>query len=122
MDEGQSSTIARLATIDRHYSLFPNQQHIEEQPYLCLPISGSCTAVRKGAWFCAAPPHLAAILRTPYTPADRRSRLSETSDTSNGRTITIQHVVTHTITLKRAPSLDPPPKGKRRRTSESRDQ
>lgn len=61
-------------------------------------------------------------VRTPYTPADRRSRLSETSDTSNGRTITIQHVVTHTITLKRAPSLDPPPKGKRRRTSESRDQ
>ncbi|KAI3066739.1 hypothetical protein CBS147343_7199 [Aspergillus niger] len=65
MDEGQSSTIARLATIDRHYSLFPNQQHIEEQPYLCLPISGSCTAVRKGAWFCAAPPHLAAIRVVP---------------------------------------------------------
>ncbi|KAK9584164.1 hypothetical protein V6Z90_006714 [Aspergillus fumigatus] len=35
--------------------------------------------------------------------------------------LSIQHIVTHTVTLKRAPSLDPPPKGKRRRTDKSED-
>ncbi|KAF9893576.1 hypothetical protein FE257_010888 [Aspergillus nanangensis] len=58
------------------------------------------------------------MIRTPLSPAEWRRRYAESPD---GRTISIQQVVTHTITLKRTPSLDPPPKGKRRRTHESHD-
>ncbi|PYI05724.1 hypothetical protein BO78DRAFT_139698 [Aspergillus sclerotiicarbonarius CBS 121057] len=60
-------------------------------------------------------------VRTPITPVDRRARHVEISNDPNGTTITIQHIVTHTVNLKRAPSLDPPPRGKRRRTSESQE-
>ncbi|RAK92189.1 hypothetical protein BO79DRAFT_207345 [Aspergillus costaricaensis CBS 115574] len=60
-------------------------------------------------------------LRTPFSPADWRGRYIESSSDSNGRTITIQHIVTHTVNLKRAPSLEPPPRGKRRRTNESQE-
>ncbi|PYI32318.1 hypothetical protein BP00DRAFT_425076 [Aspergillus indologenus CBS 114.80] len=55
-------------------------------------------------------------VRTPYSPMDRRAKNLDSPLYANSGTFTIQHVVTHTVTFKRAPSLEPPPKGKRRRT------
>ncbi|PYH42644.1 uncharacterized protein BP01DRAFT_346540 [Aspergillus saccharolyticus JOP 1030-1] len=61
-------------------------------------------------------------VRPPYCPADRRARSIDTTNASSGRIITIQHIVTRTVTLKRTPALEAPPKGKRRRTSDSEEQ
>ncbi|KAB8070094.1 hypothetical protein BDV29DRAFT_181558 [Aspergillus leporis] len=59
------------------------------------------------------------MIRTQLSPADWRLRRVESSSGASGRTITVQHIITHTITLKHAPSLDPAPRGKRRRTQDS---
>ncbi|RAK72870.1 uncharacterized protein BO72DRAFT_255422 [Aspergillus fijiensis CBS 313.89] len=58
-------------------------------------------------------------VRTPYSPADRRTMSIDTTNAGCGKTVTIQHIVTRTVTLKRTPPLEAPPKGKRRRTSDS---
>ncbi|KAF5860921.1 hypothetical protein ETB97_000900 [Aspergillus alliaceus] len=80
--------------------------------------------------FRVPPPYLSPITESPQTPymarttlspADWRPRRVESQNGANGRTITIQHIITHTITLKHAPSLDPAPRGKRRRTHDSQD-
>ncbi|PKY02486.1 hypothetical protein P168DRAFT_184853 [Aspergillus campestris IBT 28561] len=58
-------------------------------------------------------------VRTTLSPAEWRRRYTDSPASPYGRTVQIQHVVTHTVTFKRAPSLEPPPKGKRRRTHDS---
>ncbi|CBF81010.1 predicted protein [Aspergillus nidulans FGSC A4] len=63
-------------------------------------------------------PKSAYAVRSPYPPLDRQMR-HVGSPASTGRSITIQHIVTHTVTLKRVPSLAPPPKGKRRRMNQT---
>ncbi|KAH8423041.1 uncharacterized protein LDX57_000797 [Aspergillus melleus] len=56
--------------------------------------------------------------RRPYSPNEWRLRYADPPHAAQGRTISIQHIVTHTVTLKHAPPpLAPPPKGKRRRTN-----
>ncbi|KAL4990223.1 hypothetical protein BDW68DRAFT_154807 [Aspergillus falconensis] len=64
-------------------------------------------------------PKSAHAVRSPYPPAERRVRYVD-SPGSAARSITIQHIVTHTVTLKRVPSLAPPPKGKRRRMTQAK--
>ncbi|GAB1193192.1 hypothetical protein APSETT444_002395 [Aspergillus pseudonomiae] len=59
-------------------------------------------------------PRSAHTLRSPFTPSDYRMRPFDSPISEHGPTISIRHVVTTTITLKRAPQLDPPPRGKRR--------
>ncbi|KAI9376663.1 hypothetical protein BJX61DRAFT_153568 [Aspergillus egyptiacus] len=58
-------------------------------------------------------------VRSPYPPIERRVRYMDTPTSGSSRSITIQHIVTHTVTLKRVPSLHPPPKGKRRRGNQT---
>ncbi|KAL4750449.1 hypothetical protein BDW72DRAFT_175955 [Aspergillus terricola var. indicus] len=65
-------------------------------------------------------PKSAHAVRSPYPPLERRVRYVESPADSTGRVITIQHVVTHTVTLKRVPSLAPPPKGKKRRMTQGK--
>ncbi|KAL4804836.1 hypothetical protein BDV18DRAFT_142638 [Aspergillus unguis] len=65
-------------------------------------------------------PKSAHPVRSPYPPVERRVRYVDSPASAGGRSITIQQIVTHTVTLKRVPSLAPPPKGKRRRTSQSK--
>lgn len=60
-------------------------------------------------------PKSAHTVRSPYPPLERKVRYVESPPSTGGRSVTIQHVVTHTVTLKRVPSLAPPPKGKKRR-------
>ncbi|KAL3469782.1 hypothetical protein BJX99DRAFT_64662 [Aspergillus californicus] len=74
-------------------------------------------------------PRSAHAVRSPYPPIERRARYIDSpierrtryidSPAGTTRSITIQHIVTHTVTLKRVPSLNPPPKGKRRKTSQA---
>ncbi|KAE8134010.1 hypothetical protein BDV38DRAFT_256417 [Aspergillus pseudotamarii] len=59
-------------------------------------------------------PRSAHTLRSPFTPSDHRMRPFDSPISEHGPTISIRHVVTTTITLKRAPQLEPPPRGKRR--------
>lgn len=65
-------------------------------------------------------PRSAHPARSPYPPLERRMRYVESPTSATSRSITIQHVVTQTVTLKRVPSLAPPPKGKRRRTAQAK--
>ncbi|KAL5047038.1 hypothetical protein BDW71DRAFT_180898 [Aspergillus fruticulosus] len=65
-------------------------------------------------------PKSAHAVRSPYPPLERRVRYVESPADPTGRVITIQHVVTHTVTLKRVPSLAPPPKGKKRRMAQGK--
>lgn len=60
-------------------------------------------------------------IRSPFSPFELRLTYTEPPRSAREGSLSIQHIVTHTVTLKRAPSLDPPPKGKRRRTDKSED-
>ncbi|KAL2863779.1 uncharacterized protein BJX67DRAFT_362608 [Aspergillus lucknowensis] len=64
-------------------------------------------------------PKSAHAVRSPYPPVERRVRYMDSPTVGSPRSITVQHIVTHTVTLKRVPSLDPPPKGKRRRANQT---
>ncbi|KAE8331245.1 hypothetical protein BDV39DRAFT_169265 [Aspergillus sergii] len=59
-------------------------------------------------------PRSAHPLRSPFTPSDYRLRAFDSPVSENGTSFSVRHVVTTTITLKRAPQLEPPPQGKRR--------
>ncbi|CAI7582075.1 unnamed protein product [Penicillium glandicola] len=75
-------------------------------PYSASPYSAT-------QW--SALPRSATSLRSPFSPSDWKLRYLEAP-----RSATTKAVVTRTITYKRTP-LDPPPKGKRRKTQECRD-
>jgi hypothetical protein len=62
-------------------------------------------------------PKSASTLRSPFSPADWKLRYFEAPRSSKGKPVSVRQVVTRTVTYKRTP-LDPPPKGKRRKTSE----
>lgn len=100
---------------------------------MSAPRSASSSGVRRFRMSSAYPyspyspastqsPQTPHIIRTPLSPAEWRRLYADMPNSSSGRTVSIHHVVTHTITLKRAPALAAPPKGKRRRTHERRDQ
>ncbi|KAL2850322.1 hypothetical protein BJY01DRAFT_210031 [Aspergillus pseudoustus] len=95
------SYVPRSAVEPRQYRRIRMSPH-----YVCSPTS-------------ADSPKSAHPLRSPYPPVDRRVRYVESPSSAGGRSITIQHIITHTVTLKRVPSLAPPPKGKRRRANQS---
>lgn len=64
-------------------------------------------------------PRSANTLRSPFSPSDWKLRYFEAPISACERTpMNIKQVVTQTVTYKRT-SLDPPPKGKRRRTSDA---
>jgi hypothetical protein len=94
------SNVPRSAVDGRQYRRIRMSPH-----YVCSPTSVDS-------------PKSAHPLRSPYPPVDRRVRYVESPASAGGRSITIQHIITHTVTLKRVPSLAPPPKGKRRRASQ----
>ncbi|KAJ6138066.1 hypothetical protein N7471_004552 [Penicillium samsonianum] len=68
----------------------------------------------------SALPRSAASLRSPFSPSDWKLRYLETPRSATTKAVSVRQVVTRTITYKRTP-LDPPPKGKRRKTQECRD-
>ncbi|KAF4157293.1 hypothetical protein CNMCM6069_005799 [Aspergillus lentulus] len=53
---------------------------------------------------------------SPYSPSEWMVRRVESPVSQNGE-VSVRHVVTTTITFKRAPRLEPPPPGKRRRNA-----
>lgn len=66
--------------------------------------------------------------RSPYSPPELRIQYIESprgversSSSSMSSPLNVQHVVTTTVTFKRSPPLGPPPKGKKRRTRESKE-
>ena len=64
-------------------------------------------------------PRTATVIRSPHSPPEWRIRYVESPKSANKSSFTVQHVVTTTITFKRSPPVGPPPKGKRKRTTES---
>lgn len=65
-------------------------------------------------------PGSARTIRSPFSPSDWKIRYIETPRSAGGKAVSVRQVVTRTVTYKRT-HLDPPPKGKRRKTSESGD-
>ncbi|KAJ5834686.1 hypothetical protein N7447_000712 [Penicillium robsamsonii] len=65
-------------------------------------------------------PGSARTIRSPYSPSDWKIRYIETPRSAGGKSVSVRQVVTRTVTYKRT-HLDPPPRGKRRKTSESQD-
>ncbi|KAF7714798.1 Uncharacterized protein PECH_008037 [Penicillium ucsense] len=67
-------------------------------------------------------PGSARTIRSPFSPSDWKLRCLETPRSAGGinKAVSVRQVVTRTVTYKRT-HLDPPPKGKRRKTSESGD-
>ncbi|EAW15919.1 uncharacterized protein NFIA_052640 [Aspergillus fischeri NRRL 181] len=63
-----------------------------------------------------ATPRSAQSLYSPYSPPEWTVRRVESPVSQNGE-VSVRHVVTTTITFKRAPRLEPPPPGKRRRNA-----
>lgn len=65
-------------------------------------------------------PGSARTIHSPFTPSDWKIRYIETPRSAGGKSVSVRQVVTRTVTYKRT-HLEPPPKGKRRKTSESHD-
>ncbi|KAJ5997197.1 hypothetical protein N7522_008857 [Penicillium canescens] len=65
-------------------------------------------------------PRSARTIGSPFSPSDWKIRYIETPRSAGGKSVSVRQVVTRTVTYKRT-HLDPPPKGKRRKTSETRD-
>lgn len=63
-------------------------------------------------------PGSARTVRSPFTPSDWK--VIDTPRSAGGRPVSVRQVVTRTVTYKRT-HLEPPPKGKRRKTSDRRD-
>ena len=67
----------------------------------------------------SATPRSATGLCSPFSPSDWKMRYFETPRSATpAKSVSVRQVVTRTVTYKRTP-LDPPPKGKRRKTSSS---
>lgn len=66
-----------------------------------------------------SPPRSATVIQSPYPSPEFRIRYVESPRSgivpSTPRSVSVQHVVTTTVTFKRPPPLGPPPKGKKRR-------
>ncbi|KAJ5550418.1 hypothetical protein N7535_001641 [Penicillium sp. DV-2018c] len=65
-------------------------------------------------------PGSARTIRSPFSPSDWKIRYIETPRSAGAKSVSVRQVVTRTVTYKRT-HLDPPPRGKRRKTSESPD-
>ncbi|OXV09522.1 hypothetical protein Egran_02713 [Elaphomyces granulatus] len=61
-------------------------------------------------------PKTASTIRSPFSPSDWKTRFFDAP--RSAQPMSVRQVVTRTVTFKRTP-LDPPPKGKRRKTNES---
>jgi hypothetical protein len=85
-------------------------------PYSATPYSASPYSA--SPW--SALPHSATSIRSPLSPSDWKLRYIETPRSATAKGVSVRQVVTRTVTYKRTP-LDPPPKGKRRKTQECRD-
>lgn len=66
-------------------------------------------------------PGSARTLHSPFTPSDWKIRYIETPRSAGGKSVSVRQVVTRTVTYKRT-HLEPPPKGKRRKTMDTRDE
>ncbi|CAG8029626.1 unnamed protein product [Penicillium salamii] len=85
-------------------------------PYSASPYSASPYSATP--W--SALPRSATSIRSSFSPTDWKLRYLEAPRSATGKAVSVRQVVTRTITYKRTP-LDPPPKGKRRKTQECRD-
>jgi hypothetical protein len=70
----------------------------------------------------AASPQTGRAMHSPFSPTEWRFRYAESPRSANGGAVSVRQTTTRrTVTLRYStPPLDPPPKGKRRKTSEPR--
>lgn len=64
-------------------------------------------------------PQSARTIRSPFSPSEWRFQYIESPRSASGDPVSVRQVVRRTITFRYPPALDPPPKGKRRKTSKS---
>ncbi|RLM00185.1 hypothetical protein CFD26_108159 [Aspergillus turcosus] len=86
-------------------------------PYLYSPTTSTATATTTAT---TDSPRSAHLLRSPFFPQEWKLRRFESPMSDGGPPVCVRQIVTTTITYKRAPQLDPPPPGKRRRNSDRR--
>ncbi|GAD93991.1 conserved hypothetical protein [Paecilomyces variotii No. 5] len=95
-------------------SPFPQTQPARKRETLRrlrIPGSAACSPVTET-------PRSTTSLRSPFSPSEWKIRYFETPTSASGKPVSVRQVVTRTMTFKRTP-LDPPPKGKRRKTDDS---
>ncbi|PWY87777.1 hypothetical protein BO70DRAFT_360418 [Aspergillus heteromorphus CBS 117.55] len=66
-------------------------------------------------------PRSASAMLSPYSPSDWKLRYWDGPRSATTSRVSVRHVVTHTVTYKRT-QLDAPPKGKRRRHNEEKEE
>jgi hypothetical protein len=90
-------------------------------PTTCVysPLSDSPGSVRTPG--SARTPSSARTLHSPFGSSDWKIRYIETPRSAGGKSVSVRQVVTRTVTYKRT-HLEPPPKGKRRKTADTRDE
>ncbi|KAJ6043990.1 uncharacterized protein N7446_002187 [Penicillium canescens] len=79
-----------------------------------------CSATPYSASPYSANPWSTSSLRSPFSPSDWKLRYLDAPRSATTKAVSVRQVVTRTVTYKRTP-LDPPPKGKRRKTQECRE-
>lgn len=94
-------------------NLSPSPQSARLPPLRRLRIPQSCAYSPM-----SDSPGSARTIRSPFTPSDWKIRYVETPRSAGGKPLSVRQVVTRTVTYKRT-HLEPPPKGKRRKTSQS---
>ncbi|KAJ5389756.1 uncharacterized protein N7496_000824 [Penicillium cataractarum] len=65
-------------------------------------------------------PRSARTIHSPFSPSDWKIRCIETPRSAGGKSVSVRQVVTRTVTYKRT-HLEPPPKGKRRKSNDSQE-
>ncbi|KAJ5748688.1 uncharacterized protein N7511_010384 [Penicillium nucicola] len=93
----------------------------KDSPQTATPCSAtpySASPYSANPW--SALPRSANSLRSPFSPSDWKLRYLDVPKSATTKAVSVRQVVTRTVTYKRTP-LDPPPKGKRRKTQECRE-
>lgn len=90
-------------------------------PTTCVysPLSDSPGSVRTPG--SARTPSSARTLHSPFASSDWKIRYIETPRSAGAKSVSVRQVVTRTVTYKRT-HLEPPPKGKRRKTTDAREE
>lgn len=118
--EGPKTTSAVLPPISPAISVqspSPQSARLPSLRRLRIPTTCAYSPVSESS-ATAHTPGSARTLHSPFTPSDWKIRYVETPRSAGGKSVSVRQVVTRTVTYKRT-HLEPPPKGKRRKTSVS---
>ncbi|OOF96148.1 hypothetical protein ASPCADRAFT_207505 [Aspergillus carbonarius ITEM 5010] len=121
----RSPTSPPSSTTSTNFPRVPPPKNTTITTHQTLPNTGATRSVAPIQRMRLPPPHVytpvsdsprsAHPLHSPSSPSDWRVRPFDSPVSEAGNSFNVRQVVTTTITYKRAPQLDPPPLGKKRR-------